>query len=313
MSEHVGHNPVVSVVLPTFNGARYLAESMQSVIDQTFTDWELIIVDDCSTDQTPDIIEQFAKQDPRIRSIRHQTNRKLPAALNTGFAKARGEFLTWTSDDNRFRRNALQVLVDFLSSQTGVDIVYAGFTKIDSGGRELETVPPPPPQLLLDGDVVGACFMYRRIVHHRVGDYAENLFCVEDYDFWLRCSKCCRFGVVNEDLYEYRVHAASLTETQTQLIHERTLGIVERHLPDLKWADSGSRAQAHLRLARWAYHHGDMARTRKHLLSAFPVTAGEILTRDRYMVAAAFLGQGLARTILGAYLSIKKPGARGSN
>ena len=70
-------DPVVSIVLPTYNGSRYLEEAVQSIVEQTLTDWELIIVDDCSTDETPQIVAQFVRQDPRIRGIRHAANRRL--------------------------------------------------------------------------------------------------------------------------------------------------------------------------------------------------------------------------------------------
>ena len=89
-------NPLVSIVLPTHNGARYLEQAVQSCLDQTYRNWELIIVDDASTDETPALIARLVAADSRIRSIRNEVNQKLPGALNTGFAQARGEYLTWT-------------------------------------------------------------------------------------------------------------------------------------------------------------------------------------------------------------------------
>ncbi len=79
-------SPLISIVLPVHNGSQYLAESIQSCLDQTMADWELVVVDDASTDLTPDIVAKFAAADARIRCVRHQINRRLPAALNTGFA-----------------------------------------------------------------------------------------------------------------------------------------------------------------------------------------------------------------------------------
>src|SRR5262245_61923913 len=95
--------PSVSIVLPTYNGSRFLAESIQSCLDQTYPDFELIIVDDCSTDVTPAIIAEFSARDSRVHTVRHEKNKKLPGALNTGMALSRGRFLTWTSDDNLYR------------------------------------------------------------------------------------------------------------------------------------------------------------------------------------------------------------------
>src|SRR5215468_4846876 len=99
--------PLVSVVLPTYNGSRYLRGAVESVLAQTLADFELIVVDDCSTDATPALVAELAARDPRIIAVRHEANRKLPGALNTGFARARGRYFTWTSDDNLYAPAAL--------------------------------------------------------------------------------------------------------------------------------------------------------------------------------------------------------------
>src|ERR1044072_1742318 len=89
--------PAVSVVLPTFNRAAMLPHAIASVQSQTWTDWELIVVDDCSTDNTAEILRQHSIADPRLRVIRNETNQKLPRSLNVGFHASEGRFLTWTS------------------------------------------------------------------------------------------------------------------------------------------------------------------------------------------------------------------------
>src|SRR5438128_1966436 len=94
------HQKLVSVILPTHNGSKYLRQSIESCLSQTYLDIELIVVDDGSMDETSAILESLT--DDRVRKIRHQTNRGLSAALNTGCAEARGEYLTWTSDDNLY-------------------------------------------------------------------------------------------------------------------------------------------------------------------------------------------------------------------
>lgn len=88
MNQHL-----VSIVLPVYNGARFLCQSVDSILSQTYTNFELIIVDDCSTDETPGIIEEYARKDRRVRTIRHSQNQYLPQALNTGFDAAKGVFL----------------------------------------------------------------------------------------------------------------------------------------------------------------------------------------------------------------------------
>ena len=96
----MGERPVVSIVLPVWNGEKYLTTAINSILAQRFADFELIVVNDCSTDKYAVIARGFAAADPRIRVIDNERNLKLPASLNRGFKTARGAFFTWTSDDN---------------------------------------------------------------------------------------------------------------------------------------------------------------------------------------------------------------------
>lgn len=127
--------PLVSIVLPTYNGSRFLQEAIESCIRQSYPHWELIIVDDASIDETPQIVVHWTKRDSRIRSLRNQTNRRLPESLNRGFAEAKGELLTWTSDDNRYMPNALATMVEFLEAHSDVDLVYSDFSKLTNGAN----------------------------------------------------------------------------------------------------------------------------------------------------------------------------------
>ena len=104
--------PKVSIVLPTYNGEEYIRQSIDSIRNQTFEDWELIIVNDYSTDGTSLIIREYEKKDSRIIVIENSENKKLPASLNIGFRSATGKYFTWTSDDNRYLPNALQCMVE---------------------------------------------------------------------------------------------------------------------------------------------------------------------------------------------------------
>ena len=97
-----------SIVLPTYNGEEFLSNSIESVINQTFQDWELIIVNDCSTDNSLSIAEEYFKKDNRIRIINNAENKKLPESLNIGFREAKGDYFTWTSDDNEYYPNAIE-------------------------------------------------------------------------------------------------------------------------------------------------------------------------------------------------------------
>ena len=213
----------VSIVLPSYNGAKFLSESIQSIINQSFRDWELVIVDDCSTDDTLKIAKSFATTDSRISVIHNEKNKKLPASLNVGFNAARGEYLTWTSDDNIARENWLSTLVDYLDKNPDADMVAATMDFIDEDGKFLfKTRPQKLPIALGYRCNVGAAFMYRREIADMVGKYDEEAFCAEDYDYWCRIALAGNLHYIPDNIYEYRTNSQSLTALQQPRIRQKT-------------------------------------------------------------------------------------------
>ena len=255
----MAYEPLVSIVLPTFNGSRYLGESVRSCIVQTYPNWELIIVDDASTDSTPQLIADFVKADKRIRSIRNDPNRKLPASLNRGFKEAQGEYLTWTSDDNFYAPEALSKMVSALQQNPAVDFVYADYQTIDDNGKITGKKSVLPIKELWAGNTIGACFLYKRLIHERLDGYAENLFLAEDYDFWLRASTEFKFQPLHESLYFYRYHGASLTSAQSDKTAALADLALAKNLRGLHWMSKDLKIEAALRLIKGALKRGNLA------------------------------------------------------
>lgn len=223
----------VSIVLPTYNGEKYIRESIDSILNQSFTDWELIIVDDCSTDNTPEIVEQYAANDARIKVIHNQENQKLPQSLNIGFEHSKGEFLTWTSDDNYYLPTALERMYTYLVANEDVYLVCADMEMIDSVGKEVGKFKCYNIPRLFYRNGIGACFMYRRVVAEQIGGYDKELFLIEDYDYWLRLLK--RYGSssirnIEEILYVYRVHENSLTVIKREQVKKKTAYLQRKNL-----------------------------------------------------------------------------------
>lgn len=216
---------MISIVLPTYNGASYLEKSVSSILNQTYHDFELIIVDDCSTDQTWDLLKKFQQQDQRIQILHNDTNRKLPASLNIGFAVAKGDYYTWTSDDNLYKPDAFKTMVDVLDQEKQVDIVYALFDIINDHDVIMRSVTAEQCEInqIYDHNPVGACFLYRNSVHKKLNGYDENRFLVEDYDFWLRAYRHFSYRMIPESLYSYREHPKSLTSEHAQTISDATV------------------------------------------------------------------------------------------
>jgi glycosyltransferase involved in cell wall biosynthesis len=219
-----GRAPAVSVLIPTYNQAAYLPAAIESVLQQTWSDLELIVVNDGSTDQTRRVLRRF-ESEPRIR-ITHQENKKLPGALNTGLRQARGEFLTWTSSDNLMLPTMLETLVKALRLNPEVSLVYADWELINRDANVLGVIRTLDydPYLLMRTNYINACFLYRRICQDEVGFYNANYLHVEDWEYWLRLSERFQMMHVPQVLYQYRVHPDSLTSRVVLSQAEMTSG-----------------------------------------------------------------------------------------
>lgn len=239
-------SPKVSLILPVHNGASYLSDAIASVTEQSFTDYELICVDDASSDQSLAILTAAAVADPRIRVIHLDENVGLPAALNHGFSMARGSYFSWTSDDNLLRPTMLEKLVKTLDANPQYSIVHSDYSVINHEGNVIEFVSTSGDRGLLMGNHVGASFLYRREVDHELGGYDTELFGVEDFDFWLRASARFKFLHLAEDLYLYRKHPRSLTNSRAAIIQTLTTNVILRAIPSTM--SRGDRAEVMLSL-----------------------------------------------------------------
>lgn len=230
-------SPKISIVLPTHNGERWLAESIQSIILQSEIDWELIVVDDFSSDGSYDVARYFAAKDSRISIIRNGENKKLPASLNIGFSEANGKYLTWTSDDNLYKPDALKKMANYMDLHPGVDLAAFNMDVINDEGEFLyEWSSLWPARRVIDlahGCNVGAAFIYSRNTLSNIGVYDEKMFCAEDYEYWIRVALNGRIDYVDEvNVYKYRLHSNSLTASKEHLVKQKTAEIQENYIDD---------------------------------------------------------------------------------
>jgi len=232
---------LVSIVLPVYNGGLFIGKAIESILSQTYQNFELIIVNDGSTDETPQILATYTKH-PKVILI-EQENQKLPRALSNGFRVAKGEFYTWTSADNLMGERCLELQVKFLKDHPEVQMVYSNYAIIDEEGNPLFgsdycpgyqtppgsnhiSLPKDPSHLnIIRNNYIGPCFMYRSWVGRLLGDYDPNMFTIEDYDYWMNINsffKIKHLGI-EDVLYFNRVHKKSLTGRKEELeIVEKT-------------------------------------------------------------------------------------------
>jgi glycosyltransferase involved in cell wall biosynthesis len=218
---------LVSIILPVYNGEKTISATIKSILKQSYKNFELIIVDDGSTDKTPAMLQKFKEADTRI-SVITQDNLKLPKALSKGFSLAKGEFHTWISADNIVHDNFIKELVEYLKGNKQVSMAYANMNLIDEYGNKIKYTTWYPWELdpsvvalpkstfylnVYPNNFIGAAFLYRGLVTQILGDYAEDFFTVEDYDYWMRINELLELKHISSDLplYDYRFHSNSLT------------------------------------------------------------------------------------------------------
>lgn len=209
----IDQKTLISVVLPTHNGSKYIAESIDSVLNQTYRNLELIVVNDGSNDDTKEVVLSF--EDPRLFYLENDRNMGLSKSLNKGFSRSKGNYLTWTSDDNYYKPDALLRMLSKLKETRAVDFVYANYCRIDESGKLVDEIRVKESLHLLRHNYVGPCFLYTRQVYGKVGDYNPDFVLAEDYEYWMRVIKHFKMKSIEDCLYCYRLHGNSLTFKHT--------------------------------------------------------------------------------------------------
>ena len=229
---------LVSVVLPVYNQAGFLEASINSVLGQTYDNFELIVVNDGSTDGVERVLEKYVTH-PKVIVLTEE-NQKLPAALNAGFAHAKGEFLTWTSADNIMLANQLEEQVRFLSQNPFIQMVYCNYELVDEDGKPFGHWTGHKGGVInTDQDVrslnytynfVNACFMYRGYVARIIGNYHPRVYGAEDYDYWMRINDHFVIQHIGqkEPYYKYRVHDNTILRREGESAIDRTIEEAQR-------------------------------------------------------------------------------------
>lgn len=306
--------PHISVIIPTYNRAALIGESIQSVIDQTYTDWELIVVDDGSTDSTK---EQVASYGPQVRYV-FQANSGPCAARNHGLALAQGELLLFLDSDDLLLPHALQSLVETLDAHPGCAVAYGWYYWMGEDGcpRAIEMPPivgslppqrdspwgaltPRPSGPTAAGDalpaliqeetmLLGAALMRRALVES-AGGFDPTIVLQEHWDFYLRLAAAgARFACAQQAVAAIRLHGANRSADYAGMLAAR-LAVVDRicadqaHRDQLAPVGGRARANAYLEYAPLYYKRGDAERGRACLLGA--LAAVELTHADRLRVS----------------------------
>jgi glycosyltransferase involved in cell wall biosynthesis len=216
----------VSVVMPFFNAEQFLGEALESILAQTYPHWELLLIDDGSTDGSLALARSYAARHPkRVRCLQHSEgqNRGPSASRNLGIAHALGEYVALQDADDVSAPERLGKQVAFLDSHPEVALVGSWYTEIDSAGRPGHEIELPTDYidirwaLLFYSPFLHSSVMFRRaVVRDQVGFYDETLVLSEDYDLWCRIASVLPMANLPEHLVRYRLHPASLTASSAE-------------------------------------------------------------------------------------------------
>lgn len=231
-------SPTISVLMPVYNVEAYIGEAVESILAQTFTNFELIILDDCSTDKTSDIVSTFS--DSRIRYIKQPRNLGLSENLNTGIRMARGKYIARMDGDDISLPDRLKTQIDFLETHPDIALCSCGmemFGKDNMVWIRQADYEQVKITMLFYSPILHASSVWRRASFERHNlYYRQDAFPAEDYDLWARAVFHCKLVNIPQVMYKYRIHGEQVTKTDSRSSlreHQIRTEYLRRALPSL--------------------------------------------------------------------------------
>lgn len=204
---------LVSIITPTYNCGKFITETLESVIAQTYKNWEMIIVDDCSKDDTQIIVEKYIKKDKRIRYIKFEKNQGAAIARNTAIKEAKGKYIAFLDSDDLWSKDKLEKQLDFMK-KNNYDFSYTNYEEINEKSQPLNIHVTGPKKITKSG-MYNYCWpgcltvMYNA---EKVGlIQIENLSKNNDYAIWLKVIKKTNCYLLDECLAKYRIRTGSIS------------------------------------------------------------------------------------------------------
>jgi glycosyltransferase involved in cell wall biosynthesis len=308
--------PLVTIAVPVYNGARHLRESLDSILQQTYQRTEVIVLDDASKDETPTIVASYGD---RIRAVRHEKNLGGFGNMNAGIKLATGDLFAIYHADDVYEPTIVEREVAFLDAHPKLGAVFCLDTFIDGTGREYGRLKLPPDiadlPVLTYEVVLNALLrwknrflrapgaMFRRAMFDEIGLFREQFGIATDLDMWLRIARYSGIGLLHEYLFHYRHFHGNWSQQYQYLRTEQDaffrvldawLASGERtHAsPEALAAFEGQRAEEHLMNAVAFYIRGDMSDARRLVGGVRPsaIASGGTINRPRIMALWAALG-----------------------
>lgn len=221
--------PLVTVYITNYNYSTYIKQSVDSVLNQKFRDFEIIIIDDGSTDDSKSIIEKY-KNNPKVRIV-YQQNKGLNVTNNIALNMSYGKYLMRLDADDYLDENALLLMVDKLKDEK-IALVFPDYYTVDKSGEILEQIKRHDFEKevsLFDQPAHGACTMIRKDVLHEVNGYCEDFSCQDGYELWVKVFNKYKVANINLPLFFYRQHGENLTSNDSRILSTRHQ-IIKKHV-----------------------------------------------------------------------------------
>ena len=230
------YSPFVSVIIPTYNRAQLLVKALQSVFNQTYQRFEILVVDDNSSDNTSEIINNF--NDNRIKYFRLSENQGAPAARNIGLKNATGELIAFLDSDDQWLETKLEKQIEMFNKDTNIGLVYTGIKTINNNFTKI-TLPQKKGDLsksILIKNYVGttSSVMIKKDLIDEVGGFDLTFTSCQDWDLFIRLSQKCKFDFVKEPLVLYFEHSGARISTNSKSVVYGHLNIHKKYINLIK-------------------------------------------------------------------------------
>lgn len=233
--------PIVSVIIPTYNRAHLVGRAIESVLNQTYQGFELIIIDDGSKDNTVEVINKFQQKDNRIIYLKHDKNKGGSAARNTGIKASRGEYIAFLDSDDEWLPEKLEKQINvFKKSSDNIGLVYSGYYEVlEQNGEVLSKIIPifkgDIYKNILKSNILGSPTpLIRKICFEKAGLFDETLLSCQDWDLWIRIAKYYKFDFLKETLAKYYIHGNQISTIINNKILSREIILKKYYLDLLK-------------------------------------------------------------------------------
>ncbi len=215
--------PAVSVIVPAFNASATIARALDSLLSQSFQDFEIVVVEDGSTDSTSPIVNEFARRDPRVRVLHHQVNLGLVVSLNDGLSAARAGLVARLDADDVALPLRLERQTRIFAMQPDVVLCATAYERVAPDGRVVKTVAPPQSHGALAGALLtGNCLCHSSVMFKRssvadLGGYTAEWFPAEDYDLWIRLLSVGRYQGIGTVEVQYSENPTGVSASSTSV------------------------------------------------------------------------------------------------